>query len=257
MSELFKIRGDGSVKISMGAGKSGFTEKVLTKNTCNLHTWYTSRWFSVVALIFLLVIDIAGFYQITSTTLYESTLSQVIIISAFGIAFEVAPLYIGYSICLKCYGWENPTLNRLIFIFSTTACFFGVIANTVYRVLTMGEAYAESEGKIGLAMTIVMCVLPVVTSLINLTIGCLAFDPLYLHLLKLAKELRVLKMKKRQYTAYLKEYDTDTEDRARYLEEEDEYYSNTLNEIDQLQQYYTEYIKALDTSFEKAESQEV
>ena len=49
----------------------------------------------------------------------------------------------------------------------------------------------------------------------------------------------------------------DKEDRARYLEEEDEYYSNTLNEIDQLRQYYTEYVNALNTSFEKAESQEV
>lgn len=211
----------------------------------------------MVALIVLLTIDIVGFYQITSITLYESKLSQAIIISAFGVAFEVAPLYIGYSICLKCYGWENPTLNKLIFIFSTTACFLGVIANTIYRALTMEEAYADSEGKIGLAMTIVMCILPVITSLINLVIGCLAFDPLYLHLLKLAKELRVLKMKKRQYTAYLKEYDMDTEDRARYLEEEDEYYSNTLNEIDQLRQYYTEYVNALNTSFEKAESQEV
>ena len=95
MSELFKIRGDGSLKISMRAGKSGFTEKVLTKNTCNLHTWYTSWWFSVVALFGLLVIDIAGFYQITSITLYESKISQAIIISAFGVAFEVAPLYIG------------------------------------------------------------------------------------------------------------------------------------------------------------------
>ena len=131
MSELFKIRGDGSVKISMGAGKSGFTENVLKNNTFNLHTWYTSRWFSVVALIVLLIIDIVGFYQITSITLYESKLSQAIIISTFGVAFEVAPLYIGYSICLKCYGWENPTLNKLIFIFSTTACFLGVIANTV------------------------------------------------------------------------------------------------------------------------------
>ena len=70
MSEVFKIRGDGSVKISMGAGKSSFTEKVLTNNTFNLHTWYTSRWFSVIALIGLLAIDIAGFYQITGTTLY-------------------------------------------------------------------------------------------------------------------------------------------------------------------------------------------
>lgn len=205
-----KVRRNGTLKSNFNYLAEKQIEKCVTKSFGNLHTWYINQKYGVVMLIMLFIIDIAGFYQIISNTLYEEGLIRGVIISGFGVAFELAPLYIGYTLCLIFYNWAIQRFNKLMLFFSVVACMLGIVANTAYRFLTIGAAYSDDiEPETALAITITMCILPIITSLINLVIGCLAFDPLYIHLVKLSKQISVLQIRERKLKAFLEEYKSD------------------------------------------------
>lgn len=226
MSKLVSVKTDGSLNISI--------ENHLFENIRKAHTWYTSKYINIPALIILAIIDIVGFVQIMNLTVSESLPSRIIITSALAIAFDVAPLYIGYALCLKAYKL-GKTIHNWILGFSTFACILGIVGNICFRLMTMDIAYeGPIDGKaseLALPLTILMCILPIITSLVNLTIGCLTFDPLLFDMLRLSKKLRQLKLRKRQIEAYLEEFTDENALKQMLIENEDKCYENTKREI--------------------------
>lgn len=222
----------------------------------SLHTWYTNQTYGAVILIALLLFDFAGFYQLVSNTLYESPIMRVVIIGGFTAAFELAPLYIGYTQSLDFYEWGIKPFNKLICTYARIAFVLGVLTNIIYRCLTLKETSENlnlsHRGSFG--FTIVMCILPVITSLINLVIGCLAFDPLYMHLTKLSKQIAVLTEKERQLIACLEEYDCDTNCESRHPDKEKADYECMMIYIDTMQTTLKNYIVALYTFEDKRDS---
>lgn len=246
--KIFDIRADGSLNISV--------EKHLDKTIPDSKTWYTSKGYSIVALVMLSLIDIVGFWQIANITLSESTLNKLLIISAFAIAFEIAPLYIGYGICLKCYGLGKP-IHNWVLVFSTVACVLGVGTNILYRIQTVNIAYwnylSNSVEKIGMPLTIVMCILPIITSLINLVIGCLSFDPLLFDLLRIEKRLRTLKIRKRQTIASKETLINNADIKIYLLKEEQKCFSMSKLQIETINLNLKNYVIAkCPNSFGKA-----
>lgn len=221
MSELISIKTDGSLKISV--------ENRLFENIRKAHTWYTSKVINIPALIILAVIDVAGFVQIMDLTVSESPISRIIITTALAIAFDVAPLYIGYALSLKAYKLGRA-IHNWILGFSSLACILGIIGNVCFRVMTMGIAYEESPG-LAFPITVLMCLLPVITSLVNLTIGCLTFDPLLFDMFRLSKKLRKLKLRKQQIKAYLEEFSDENTLKQMLKDGENQCYEYTKKEI--------------------------
>lgn len=226
MSKLVSVKTDGSLNISI--------ENHLFESIRKAHTWYTSKYINIPALIILAIIDIVGFVQIMNLTVTESLPSRIIITSALAIAFDVAPLYIGYALCLKAYKL-GKAIHNWILVFSTFACLFGVVGNICFRLMTMDIAYqgsiAGEASDLALPLTILMCLLPIITSLVNLTIGCLTFDPLLFDMLRLSKKLHQLKLRKRQIEAYLEEFTDESALKQMLIENEDRCYENTKREI--------------------------
>lgn len=226
MSKLVSVKTDGSLNISV--------ENHLFESIRKAHTWYTSKYINIPALIILAIIDIVGFVQIMNLTVTESLPSRVIITSALAIAFDVAPLYIGYALCLKAYEL-GKAIHNWILGFSTIACILGVVGNIYFRFKTMNIAYQgpiDGEASdLALPLTVLMCILPIITSLVNLTIGCLTFDPLLFDMLRLSKKLRQLKLRKRQIEAYLEEFTDENALKQILIENENRCYENTKREI--------------------------
>lgn len=188
MSKLFSIKTDGSLNISV--------EERLFQNIRKAHTWYTNKAVCTVCLFAFAVIDILGFAQIMELTMGENPLNRTVIISALAVAYEIAPLYIGYSICLKCYGF-GKRIHNWVLLFSCSACILGIIGNIYFRFSTLNSAYlnraTETIDENGLPLTVLMCILPIITSLVNLVMGCLTFDPLQFDLARLSKKLPSLR----------------------------------------------------------------
>ena len=99
-----------------------------------------------------------------------------------------------------------------------------------------------------LAITITMCILPVITSLVNLVIGCLTFDPLLFDLSRIEKKLRVLTVKKRQLKSAVESLSHDAEAKKRLIDEENECYTITQQEINTARQRFRNYIIARTSS---------
>lgn len=242
MSKLFSIKADGSLKLSV--------ESKLLENIRKAHSWYTSQKFSWPALIGLFVIDVLGFLQIANKTMSDNLPNRIIIVSAFAVAFEIAPLYIGYVLCLKSYDLWRPVgkfdLGKFVLFLSTSAFVLGAIANAIYRFMTMDIAYKSADGSgvdpIALPMTIMMVILPIITTFVNIVIGCLSFDPLLFELLRLTKKLRVLKIRRRQVAACLEELSDDALLKQALSETEEQYYNNAKIEIQAIRLRLINYI---------------
>ena len=211
-------------------------DKYLYKVIRSMKTWFTRQWFSIPMLFVLAFIDIVGFLQIAAATIEESDWTRAIIVSAFGVAFEIAPLYIGYAISLKCYDL-GKRIHMIVFWMSLAACLLGVVGNIMYRVMTMDSAYDLNSGtecaivRAAEALTILMCILPVVTSLMNIVIGCLSFDPLLFDLLKLSKKLRRLNAAKRKYEILYSKIIDNSDLRDSHLDQERQRYNSEKIEL--------------------------
>nr|WP_289768473.1 hypothetical protein [uncultured Acetatifactor sp.] len=224
MSKLLNLKADGTFNVSV--------EEHLFDNVRKAHTWYTSKFTSFPALVLLALIDIIGFKQIIDLTVVESNANRFAITASLAIAFDLASLYLGYALCLKCYH-----LGRLIhnwaLAFSLTACGLGIIANAVFRILTMNVAYVDSKTgeETGLAITIFMCVSPIITSLVSITIGCLTLNPLHFELLQRSKKIAKLQLRKSQVMACLEEFKDEKTLEDSLAKEETACYENVQKEI--------------------------
>ncbi len=226
MSKLVSVKSDSTLNISI--------EKQLFENIRKAHVWYTSKAINIPAILIFSAIDIAGFLQIINLTIEEDWASRVVITSALAIAFEIAPLYIGYALCLKCYKL-GKRIHNWILAFSCIACISGIIVNIYFRFKTIDIAYANSVSHktngIGLPITVLMCTLPIITSLVNLVIGCLTFDPLQFDLLRLSKKLAKLKLHRQKIKSYLEEFNDEETLKSTLENEEIKCYEQAKNKL--------------------------
>ena len=173
--------------------------------------WHSSPAFSWIILGILTFIDVFGFYQIASVTMTDNPLVRIVIVAGFTASFEFAPLYIGCSIALKTYDLGKKVHN-LVFWLSIAAFALGFLINAVYRFLTMDIAYYELDitGEkhtmaIAFPLSLLLSILPLITSLINMVVGILSYDPVLFDIIKIEKRIAVLNEKKRRIDAAIKE----------------------------------------------------
>lgn len=217
-----------SIPFKVNAELSVSVESKLFNSIKNAHAWYTNKHVAKGGLFALTAIDFIGFEQIASATMAESFWNRVLIVAAFIIAFEVAPLYIGYAMCLKSYGFGGRMQKRIYWL-SLLPFILGILANAFYRWHTKDFAY--DEPRLGIPMTFLMCILPIITSLVNIVMGCVSFNPLQYDIFKLTKKLRTLQLRKKQLESY-----NDSAEELKSLKEmsltlEKESYDNALKEI--------------------------
>lgn len=220
--------------------------------------WYLGPVTCGVILAICAAIDFSGFFTVAAKLTESSSedATQIFAVPFLAVAgllaaFEVAPLYMGYALCLKFHGLgkrdSGEQVWKYVLGFSTAAFALGVAVNLCFRFLLFGGQFLpkiveqiEEAGipKITQAMpvgeflwkgalrlasiysdlktsgdqltvtlgeTIMFSLVPVITSLINLTIGCLAFDPLYADVTRLSKKLARLRAQKCWWMAKRKE----------------------------------------------------
>lgn len=184
--------------------------------------WYSNSKVSVWSLIILGLIDTAGFIQgmikaipniedynfESDAFILTNGFTIVVMILAFIVAFEVATIYMGYAFSLKLYGYDrfsiryskrsykNYVLSKLIstsFLgwISFAAFGLGVVANIIFRLglLKNTEIADGSSFELEVAITIVMIILPIITSIVNFVISCFTFDPILFELSHISKTL--------------------------------------------------------------------
>lgn len=164
----------------------------------NINTWFTSNKVSWIWVLVAAVTDIVGFISIFTSKLNVKIELIPVIVSGLSIAFEIAPLYIGYAICLYAYNFGKK-VRKCVLAFSTVSFVLGIISNTVFRILNPDEP----------GTTIVMIILPIITSFMNLTVGCLSFDPLGMDVRRLSKLLKKLKLNLYKYKLFEKKLESD------------------------------------------------
>lgn len=230
--KIVGIKADGTLNISV--------DNELFQKIRNMHTWYTSGAILIFMIAFFWIIDILGFVQIARLTITDSDLNRGVIIAALAVAFEIAPVYIGYALCLKSYGLGKP-IHNWVLGFSTLACILGIFGNAYFRYRTMDIAYGF-DNSLALPLTVLMSILPIITSLVNLTLGCLSFDPLLFDLMKLSKKLRKLKIRQQKMKAYLEEFTDEQQIRRELIEAENSCYENVKKDINALRNKLSTYV---------------
>lgn len=208
MNNKMNVNVRGSVEFSVDS-------KIL-ESIRKVNTWFTNGKVSWVLVLIAAVTDIGGFISIYMAHLNADENLIPIIILGLSVAFEAAPLYIGYSICLYAYEF-GERIRKWVLIFSSTSFVMGIIANTAFRIIDIKETAGTA---------IVMILLPIITSFMNLAIGCLSFDPLGMDMLRLSKLLRKLKFNLYKYNLIVKELENDATSQIEAQNKENSDYSN-------------------------------
>lgn len=243
MSKFVKAEMDGSLKINI---QTGLFEKVKRSQT-----WFQRRSVGGFIMFGLAASDIAGFSQIANKTMSDSPTVRALIIVSFTAAFELAPLYLGYAWSLKCYDLGKKIHDKII-VLSLSAFLIGIIANAIYRFMTMNIAYAwqNADGiievnKVALPATVLLTIMPISTSIVNIVIGCLVFDPLYFDLIRLKKRLSVLQEKKRQLNVYIAEINEDDKLVETTRDEMEREYKNAKKELNKAKKRLEKYAEVI------------
>lgn len=232
-NSLFKIKYDGSF--------SFVPEEKLMNEIKKSHTWFTNTLFGKICTIVFAGIDLCGFYQLATNTINISALNRWVIVSAFLVAFEIAPLYYGYALCLNSYNMGKQ-IHKYVKKYSIYAFSLGIIGNIIYRALTYNVAINE-YGDATLAVTIVMLILPIITSLMSIVIGCLMFDPLLFEMNAVSKKLNRLNIAKRKIESAIVEYNEFvSNDISLYTKNEEEIYNSKLAILEVHRQELYDYI---------------
>lgn len=246
MSKFVKAEMDGSLKINV---QSELFEKVKQS-----HTWFKNRRMGGAMMLGLAASDIVGFIQIAEGTLTNQPLARVLIVIAFTASFEIAPLYLGYALSLKSYGFGKKIHNKII-VFCILAFLIGIIVNGIYRFTTMDIAYVRTfeDGTqvtlpVALPATVLLTFMPISTSIVNIVIGCLVFDPLYYDLVQLKKRLSVLQEKRRQLEVRIEEIEKDNELEIKAKKEIDTEYKNVKNELKIAKKSLKNYVKIISST---------
>lgn len=230
MKKLLNLKADGSLSFSI--------KNNLFQTVRRYDTFFTRPIFYIPIVISCAVIDIMGFFQIATATMSTDKLNRGIVVAAFSVAFEIAPLYIGYAICLKCYDLGKP-VRKIVFKLSLISFILGIFANTIFRIMTMDMAYKKLNpdattritDEIARPLTVLMIILPIITSLMNIVIGCLSFDPLIFDIHRLAKKLNILYIRKQQLEACINEMEVDEIRKGEITKNGEENYNNKKEEL--------------------------
>ena len=98
-------------------------------------------------------------------------------------------------------------------------------------------------GEATLAVTIVMIILPIITSLMSIVIGCLMFDPLLFEMNAVSKKLNRLNIAKRKIESAIVEYNEFVNnDVSLYTKNEEEIYNSKLAILEVHRQELYDYI---------------
>lgn len=234
MKKSIKLKAEGSITLS--------AESKFFSSIRNINTWYTNNKFTIPVLFAAAGIDISGFYQAISSISYEEPYIRVIIIAAFVIAFELAPLYVGYAMCLKAYDL-GKRIRKKVFYFSLASFILGILANTYFRLAILKISMSANDfERSDIPFTVLMIILPLMTSLMNFAIGCLSFDPLLFELKRLAKKLGNLKSTRRKCETELEKYADDFQKQQEMLQSEYEKYEKAKIELITLRVKLHDYI---------------
>lgn len=234
MLDLFNLDASGNIKISIN--------KNIFNKFRRTDAWYTKTKFAIPTLFILAGIDISGFCQIALEDMGTDTFMAIVTIMAFSVAFELAPIYVGYAICLIKYNFGSP-IRKVVFGLSLASFIIGILANFILRFLTLEEITFSN-----IAVQLTMCLLPIITSLVNLVIGCLSFNPLLFDIKRVSKDIRILTIRKCKIEAALDELSDDSSTKDILLNEEEIYYDSAHREIMAVQLRLKNYIYAKSTA---------
>lgn len=202
------------------------SEKELVTDLKNSKPWYSKHGVSLWALIFLASIDTGGFVQgilkilpdfsrEQPFTIFTTTFAMIVMITGFIVAFEFATIYMAYAFSLKLYHYDRFAIKRInsgsknikLSKFISTSSLgwisfatfiLGVIANIIFRIGMMEnvEFFNNDNGRLTTdgALTLIMIILPIITSLLNFVIGCFTFDPILFELNHISKILGKLRI---------------------------------------------------------------
>lgn len=227
MNPLINIKTKGSFSVSVD-GK-------LIEQIRKAQIWFTKSIVTFPLLMFCLFIDISNFILIT-TDIQGDDYTKPIVVCALAVAFEVAPLYIGYAICLIQYEMGNK-VRKFILLFACISLSLGIVSNCILRFFLL-----DGFDKKDIAVAITMTLMPIITSCINLVVGCLSFDPILFDMKRLSKEIRELKMQKYRLEAVQKELENNDKLKDQLKEKENTSYKIAYRGILVFQHKFKNYI---------------
>lgn len=198
--------------------------------------WQGKIWITFLLTLIAMICDAAGFAELVCRANgitdfsdifnIDNIITTIPIILGLAVAFDVSPVFVGYALCLikhglgstsydkekdgkdTCFKEHKPALIWFVLIFDTIAFIAGFVINCIMRANQIGSKdYAGGYEK----FPYFMMLLPLITSFVTLSAGCLSCDPYIFDLHNVSKRLATLQTQKANLKAIIKGYEDENE----------------------------------------------
>ena len=203
--------------------------------------------------------DLVSFMQLFSSFLYDNLSLRFIAIFAMLMAFEIAPIYLGYTMKKREQGYNIRDFLTIGFVASFV---MAAVVNVVLRIITKDLAFpdfsnlAASSSALGSATMAgtrsnalyyasAFAVLPIITSVVSFLASFTMANPLRDEMKKLEHEHVKIAESIGQIQAILKEYDADLEHFDRLLIDDSNKYGAAFAMIQKKRELYFDYVREL------------
>lgn len=238
----------------------------------DLETTINMPWQGKIGITFLLTLiamicDAAGFAELVCKANgitdfidifnIDNIITTIPIILGLAVAFDVSPIFIGYALCLIKHGLAStsydkekdskdtyfkehkPPLIWLVLVFAGAAFIAGFVINLIMRLNQIDSTdYAGGYEN----FPYFMMILPLITSLVTLSAGCLSCDPYIFDLHNVSKRLAILQTQEANLKAIIKGY----EDENNELYNNANVNNNDDNNIDLIDKWKTMIFEQID-----------
>lgn len=204
----------------------------------------------IVAVIFMVLcaaLDVAMFYQLFSSFLYDNFMFRILSTLVAAVGFDVGPIYLALIVKRHYEGYKESFLSVLIII---TAFCIALIITAVLRVQTKDMVLPSSAlsgdttiNPVASGWSMFGILAPVVTSFISFAISYYTYHPLQLELTRCEKIIDRDKAKITQFQSTLKEYECTEQIRAYLLYDEKCKYLNAAKDAQNYGVYLCDYVR--------------
>lgn len=245
---LWDIDSQGNLHFSTRSGK--------TERAIESRSGWEKNAMAVIVMIICAVLDFVVFKQLFGTILYDHLVIQYLSVIGCLIAFDLGPIYLGMELKKEYQGLRSSRVIQIGLIAIFVMVFIG---NIWLRIkvkdilvpsngMVAGSIFLNSNGEqasneIALGYAIFSGLLPLATSIVSGAISFLSSNPLMTRIKNVREQKVEMESDLVSLNAILAEYESDSEIKARLMDEDQRMLQQKVAQVMELGLWYADYVR--------------
>ncbi len=246
--ELWEIDNQGNLNFATRIGK--------TERAIDARSGWEKPKVVIGVMVVCAVLDFVVFKQLFGAILYDNLLIQYLSVIGCLVAFDLGPIYLGMELKKEYQGLRSSRFLQILLIAIFVMVFLGNIwlrikvkdilvpsSSMVSGSIFQSSNTEQADNNIALCYAIFSGLLPLATSIVSGTISFISANPLLLRLKGVRSQKVEMENDLVSLNAILAEYESDSEFKARLMDEDYRMLQQKVMYVMELGLWYADYVR--------------